>query len=59
MNGGGGGGGGGETPFTFDVEQILLAGYTGRDRAKVRDHIQELETIGIAPPWSQFWKSRA
>ena len=35
---------------TVAVEEILLAGYTGRDRAKVLDHIGELEALGVAPP---------
>ena len=37
---------GSETPMAFDVEAILLAGYTGRDRAKVLEHIRELEALG-------------
>jgi hypothetical protein len=32
------------------VEQVLLAGYTGRDRAAVMEHIHELEKLGVAPP---------
>lgn len=32
------------------VNQALLAGYTGRDRAKVMEHIEELEKLGVAPP---------
>jgi hypothetical protein len=32
------------------VEQVLLAGYTGRDRATVMEHIHELEKLGVAPP---------
>ena len=32
------------------VEQVLLAGYTGRDRASVMEHIHELEKLGVAPP---------
>jgi hypothetical protein len=33
-----------------EVDEILLAGYTGRDRAAVQQHIDELQTLGIAPP---------
>lgn len=32
------------------VSQLLLAGYTGRDRAAVHAHIGELEALGVAPP---------
>ncbi len=32
------------------VRQVLLAGYTGRDRAKVMEHIHELEPLGVKPP---------
>lgn len=38
------------SPFEFSVRRILVAGYTGRDRAQVRAHIAELERQGIAPP---------
>jgi hypothetical protein len=37
-------------PATFTIDEVLLAGYTGRDRAKVMEHIHELETLGVAPP---------
>ena len=33
-----------------EVDEILLAGYTGRDRAAVQQHIDELQTLGVAPP---------
>lgn len=36
--------------ITVQVDQVLLAGYTGRDRAKVMEHIEELEKLGVAPP---------
>jgi hypothetical protein len=39
-----------ETPVTLTVREVLLAGYTGRDRDAVMDHIRELEAIGVAPP---------
>jgi hypothetical protein len=35
---------------TVQVERVLLAGYTGRDRQSVMDHIHELEGLGVAPP---------
>jgi Protein of unknown function (DUF2848) len=34
----------------FAIDQVLLAGYTGRDRASVLHHIRELEALGVAPP---------
>lgn len=34
----------------FSVERVLIAGYTGRDRARVLEHIAELEQLGVAPP---------
>jgi hypothetical protein len=33
-----------------DPEVAIIAGYTGRDRNAVLDHIAELEEIGVAPP---------
>ena len=38
------------SPASFRVQQVLLAGYTGRDRAKVTEHIDELTKLGVAPP---------
>jgi hypothetical protein len=32
------------------LRQLLLAGYTGRDRALVQAHIRELEELGVPPP---------
>ena len=32
------------------VDEVLLAGYTGRDRTRVLEHIHELEKLGVAPP---------
>ncbi|WP_238420655.1 DUF2848 family protein [Gordonia sp. 'Campus'] len=34
----------------FDTLRTLVAGYTGRDEAAVRHHIDELAAIGVAPP---------
>jgi 4-hydroxyphenylacetate 3-monooxygenase len=40
-----------EVPFPALVEPTLLViGYAGRDEDAVRDHIDELAAIGIAPP---------
>ena len=32
------------------VEHVVLAGWTGRDRAAVQKHIDELKEIGVKPP---------
>ena len=32
------------------IDQVLLLGYTGRDRAVVLEHIRELEALGVPPP---------
>lgn len=32
------------------VEQLVIAGWTGRDEAALRKHIKELEEIGVKPP---------
>ena len=37
-------------PLTVRVSGLVLAGYTGRDRASVLAHIAELEKVGVAPP---------
>ncbi|NKX86855.1 DUF2848 family protein [Nocardia coubleae] len=34
----------------FEQVRALVAGYTGRDEAAVRHHIDELAAIGVAPP---------
>ena len=34
----------------FELEAMIVAGYTGRDREAVLHHIHELEQIGVAPP---------
>ncbi|MDT2004764.1 DUF2848 domain-containing protein [Rhodococcus opacus] len=34
----------------FGAGRTLVAGYTGRDEAAVQHHIDELATIGVAPP---------
>lgn len=37
-------------PIHLSVEQVLLAGYTGRDRSRVTDHVRELAALGVTPP---------
>ena len=32
------------------IDQVLLVGYSGRDRAAVLEHIHELELLGVRPP---------
>ncbi len=32
------------------VEQLIIAGWTGRDEAALRKHIRELEELGVKPP---------
>jgi uncharacterized protein DUF2848 len=32
------------------VDQLVIAGWTGRDEAALRKHIRELEEIGVKPP---------
>src|SRR5713226_6280537 len=34
----------------LEIRQVLIAGYTGRDQAKVLAHIRELAELGVAPP---------
>lgn len=36
--------------IALPVDEVLLAGYTGRDRSRVLEHIHELEKLGVAPP---------
>jgi len=33
-----------------DFEQLVIAGWTGRDEAALKKHIRELEEIGVKPP---------
>ena len=39
-------------PMTIPVEQVVIAGWTGRDPVARDKHIAELEAIGIARPAS-------
>lgn len=34
------------------VDNLVIAGWTGRDQAKVQEHIDELKELGVAPPSS-------
>ena len=36
--------------MTFHVNELVIAGWTGRDEAALRKHIRELEEIGVKPP---------
>lgn len=38
------------TPLSFTPTRVLLAGYTGRDRASVQRHIEELRALGVPAP---------
>jgi hypothetical protein len=38
------------TPVVLPIDQVILVGYTGRDRSAVLAHIHELEEMGVAPP---------
>jgi hypothetical protein len=40
----------GRGPQNIPVRALTVAGWTGRDRAKVDHHIAELAAIGVAPP---------
>ena len=37
-------------PQDIDIRDVIVAGWTGRDRAAVDHHIEELAAIGVAPP---------
>ncbi|MEO8693687.1 MAG: DUF2848 family protein [Acidimicrobiales bacterium] len=45
-------------PRDIDLEMVIVAGYTARDRAAVMHHIDELAAIGIPPPPTvpMYWK---
>ncbi len=40
----------GLAPIEFAIRNLVIAGWTGRDRAAVAAHIQELAALGVAPP---------
>src|SRR5215510_14953699 len=35
---------------TVDIEELVIAGWTGRDVAALNHHIEELKAIGVQPP---------
>mgnify|MGYP000875888015 FL=1 len=37
-------------PLDIPVRHMVVAGWTGRDAAAIRHHIEELAAIGVAPP---------
>ncbi|MEM5500380.1 DUF2848 domain-containing protein [Ahrensia kielensis] len=37
-------------PVTFELNHLVVAGWTGRAQDKVQHHIDELAAIGVAPP---------
>lgn len=41
---------GGTVEQPFDVQRLVNAGYTGRDEAAVREHIEELKAEGVPAP---------
>lgn len=40
----------GKNEIVYDLKGAVLCGYTGRDQAAVRKHIEELAKEGVAPP---------
>lgn len=43
-------GNGEKNNLSFEVKNLVNAGYTGRDREEVKKHIKELEEEGVSPP---------
>jgi hypothetical protein len=43
---------GGADRIAAEIGQLVIAGWTGRDEAAVRHHIEELQAIGVPPPSS-------
>ena len=39
-----------DTQIQLPIQQLIVAGWTGRNRAAVDHHIEELAALGIAPP---------
>ena len=39
-----------DAQIDVEIEQLVVAGWTGRDRAGVEHHIEELAGIGVSPP---------
>ena len=44
--------GGRSAPVSLDIRRLINAGYTGRDQAAVRHHIEELRAHGVPAPAS-------
>lgn len=42
----------GETPLRLSVDELIIAGWTGRDAAAMEAHVRELEALGVARPKS-------
>jgi Protein of unknown function (DUF2848) len=42
----------GAAPATVEIEALVIAGWTGRDEAALRHHIEELAAIGVPRPSS-------
>ncbi|HEX6297949.1 MAG TPA: DUF2848 domain-containing protein [Burkholderiales bacterium] len=36
--------------MTYQVSELVIAGWTGRDQAALHKHIRELEALGVKPP---------
>lgn len=36
--------------FSAGAPKVIIAGYAGRDQQKVKEHIDELAALGVAPP---------
>ncbi len=41
---------GGVEKVVVEIEELVIAGWTGRDVAALKHHIEELEAIGVQPP---------
>ena len=37
---------------TAEIDELVIAGWTGRDVAALEHHIEELKAIGVQPPSS-------
>ena len=40
----------GATPLTVDIQNLVIAGWAGRDMAAIEHHIEELAAIGVPRP---------
>src|SRR5260370_22228536 len=43
---------GGVEKVAVEIEQLVIAGWTGRDVAALNHHIEELKALGVQPPSS-------